>query len=830
MKARSLWPRLIPFFVLLAFFAIALWVRIGLPFSQVFTSNGIIFTGNDAYYHMRVVQSLVDNFPHFPKVDPYLQFGSLYTVIPSFFQWLLASVIWVIGLGHPSQHLIDLIGAYYPAVLGALTVIPAFFIGKGLWGRHGVWAGAIAAGLVALLPGEFLGRSILGFTDQHVMETLLSTTAMMFLIYAVKWARERQITFRDILKPGWGKIGKPALFSLLSGLFLGLYIFSWQGALLVVFAVAAFLVVQFVVDHLKGRSTDYLAFSGGLVFLVTLLFLPVAPGPLYLPSLTIGLLVAVALGLLSWFMASRKLPRILYPAVVVVGGVGGLGLLYLADPQLVRNMLAAFNIFTPSGTLLATIEAQSIFTPVSGGTGFFDSPAWINFYFALPLAFLGLVILLGRYLLRHGKAEYGAFIVWSLVMLVATAGQRRFAYYFAINVALLAAYAAVLFYYLLDWVLAYTGGDQTRTIRANALELEGLTVKEPAAEATAVPRSKKARRRELQIQRRRELQRRRLTHDQAARARLVRQYVSVSVSCVVMFFVLFSPLIVFPDKAHGLVKAPAIATAASAPYAPSDGWMKALTWMADNTTEPLGSAADYYKHYDSSFTYPASAYSVTAWWDYGYWITYIGHRIPSANPGQSTEAVTRVARFLTAQDEASAEAIANEMKTGYVVLDYQTVTSKFWAVAQWAGQKQSDYFEVYWNPKTGQQELLIYPAYYQSMAARLYSFNGTAQAGTNPLVVEYRVVNTPQGSYKEIVSEHPFSTYAEAKAFMDSQTSGNFTLVGGLAPGSSSSDPLVSPVPLEALQHYKLVYSTQSMVYISTTAQTPEIDMFQRLP
>ncbi len=821
MQARGLISRLLPVLELILIFGVALLIRVLLPYHFVFTSDGIAFTGNDAYYHMHLVQSLVNNFPHFPGIDPYLLFGQLYEITPSFFQWLLGTAAWIFSFGSPSPHLVDVLGVYYPAVLGALTVVPVYFIGRVLWGRHGHWAGMVAAALVAVLPGEFLGRSILGFTDQHVMETLLSTTMALFLIMALKSSRIREITFLDFRRLDWGKILRPSIYAILCGIFLGLYIFAWQGALLMVFAVAVFFIVQCIIDHLRQRSTEYLAVTGILIFLVSLIFLPVVPSSLYPPSLLIGLLIPLGLGIVSYLMVKFRINRFFFPLAVLVGGLGAYGILYLINQSLVNNMTAAFDIFRPNETLLATVEAQSIFTPVSGGSGFFDTPAWLNFYLTLPAALIGGLILLYQALTKRGSAEKVALIIWTLIMVIATAGQRRFAYYLAVNIALLAGYAAILGYYLISWIIAKTGGEHTRSLGWSVVDLDGLTDKEPAAETTTPVSNKKARRREQQLARKRELARRRESVEHTRSVTLARDYFSIALTAVVVFMLLFSPLIVFADKAHNFDSPPTIATANAAPYAPSSAWMKAMAWMKDNTPEPLGSADAYAAHYTKDFTYSGSAYSVMSWWDYGYWITYMGHRIPVANPGQDQTAVPKVANFLLAQDEVSAEAIAEANQTGYVVLDYLTTTNKFWAMATWAGKEQAEFFEVYWDPDARQSKLYIYPEYYQSMASRLYSFNGTAQAGINTLVVEYTTRTTDEGSYKEVVNETRFDTYNEAVVFIAGKSSENFVIAG--------TDVLVSPVPLAALEHYRIVYETEEKVSVSSSAQTAEIKIFERV-
>jgi dolichyl-phosphooligosaccharide-protein glycotransferase len=137
-----------------------------------------------------------------------------------------------------------------PAVLGTLTLIPVYFIGRELFNR---WAGLIAAALVAILPSELMHRSLLGFTDHHVAEVLFSTTSVLFLILAVRRAREREISFHHLLTRDWPAIRRPLIYALLAGLFLGFYLLTWQGGLMFIFIIFAYLVVQFIVDHLRQQ-------------------------------------------------------------------------------------------------------------------------------------------------------------------------------------------------------------------------------------------------------------------------------------------------------------------------------------------------------------------------------------------------------------------------------------------------------------------------------------------------------------------------------------------------------------------------------------------------
>ena len=69
-----MWKKLDIIKELLAVFGImvaSLLLRVILPYNQIFTDLGIKYNMNDAYYHMRIVDNLVANFPHLTFYDPY---------------------------------------------------------------------------------------------------------------------------------------------------------------------------------------------------------------------------------------------------------------------------------------------------------------------------------------------------------------------------------------------------------------------------------------------------------------------------------------------------------------------------------------------------------------------------------------------------------------------------------------------------------------------------------------------------------------------------------------------------------------------------------------
>ncbi len=752
------------------FFAVALWFRAFLPYDKIFVGDWIKFSSADAYYHMRLVDNLVHNFPHHTSVDPYFLYpGATGAISIRFFGWLLATTSWIIGLGSPTQHTIDVVSVYFPAVLGALTVIPVYFIGKELFGR---WAGVFSAGLLAILPGEFMGRSILGFTDYHIAETLFTTVTMLFVILAIKAANQRQLTFSHLKHRDWMTIRKPFIYSLLAGIFLGIYIFTWRGALLFVFITFVYFAIQFIIDHLKHKSTDYLCFVGVIFFSVALLIsLLISVSLLYWASLIIALLIPLVLSGVSWLMTSKKVKPAYYPLTLFGLGLAGLGLFYLISPSLLSSMLGAFRIFAPAGAQLTTIEMQPLISTLYGNP---FRLVWGNFTTGFFLSFVSLGILI-YLIIKQDSTGKSLLVVWSLVILAATLGQRRFGYYFAVNVALLTGY--------LSWRILELAGFRELTAKA-AKTAKGVVSRKVRPQKGGLP----------------------ITINHAVMALAV----------LIVFFVAFFWNI-----------QPAIGTAGAARFAPSDAWVSSLTWLRENTPEPFGDPDAYYQLHElpppgESYKYPESAYGVLAWWDYGYWITRIAHRIPNANPSQSPQALTSVASFFTSQDEKSANEIAQELNSAYVIIDHETALSKFWAIVTWAGREQTEYFDIYLVP---QEDHLVartfyYPEYYRSVGARLYNFDGKAVTPESLWVISYQENADEAGNlYKIITGAEQFDTYEEAEAYLLSQESTNYRIAG--------MNPMISPVPLEALEHYELIHNSDNKVFLPDGRQVPAVKIFE---
>jgi len=841
------------------FFGVSLFIRVYFPHDQVFIGEWIKFTSVDAYFHMRLVDNLVHNFPNLIDFDPYLIYPSGMNLGNiQFFDWFLAGIIWVIGLGSPTQHTIDVIGVYFPAVLAALTVIPVFFIGRELFGR---WAGVIAAGLIAILPGEYLGRSILGFTDHHVAETLLTALTMMFLIMTIKRAHESGFTVKHLWNRDWKAIRKPIIYSTLTGLSLGIYLVTWIGGLLFVFIILLYLFVQFIIDHLRRNKTDYLLLAGTITFFLALIIYVIFVGGTFTMKSSsmvpwLALLMAAVLPIILHSISLRfrgwNFKSYYYPVTLIALGVAAVFIGRAIYPDFVRNVFDVFNLLA-SRTI---IEMQPFLRPHEEWTA---QLAWGNFntnFFLAALVIFYYMIYYFLHIFIGGKvsrfkiggfqlfpeslpAETNILLIWSLIILLATLGQRRFAYYLAVNVALLSGFLSWQFFKInrdvhfsakhlnifvslgaIIYLVFYSSITPVAVAIMVAMliafigwqflqALDFLKFSKPKPQPQIKSRHK-----------------RRASGGFSSAL----YYTNIAVVIIVIFFLVFFPNIsVAKDVASG------------AQFAPPNAWVRSLDWMKENTPEPFGDSNFYYELYEpprpgKQYNYPDSAYAVMAWVDYGYWITRIAQRPVNLTPGPGG---FHVATFLLSQSEDSSKQvewqtsreqalipeseIIDKIGAKYIMLDSQTTTSKLWALIFWSEQERTNYFDNYFMPQEKNQLVkitLFYPEYYRSLAVRLYNFDGKAVTPAQVAVISY--VEKPfqdGGMVKVINGVEVFPSYEEAQSYVSGQKSGQYRIV--------SESPFISAVPLEEVEHYKLVYSSPESQDQPGVGKVPAVKIFE---
>jgi oligosaccharyl transferase (archaeosortase A-associated) len=506
-----------------------------------------------------------------------------------------------------------------------------------------------------------------------------------------------------------------------------------------------------------------------------------------------------------WLMDYRGIKRAYYPlALAGLGLIGVLGF-YVIDPSLLGSMWGKLSLFTPGARAETVAEVRGLFSV--------DRGMWINFTTSFIMALMAM-LLITYTTIRERSAEKVLLLVWTLVMLIATVGQVRFTYYFAVNVALLSGY---LCWKIPGWVSAI---------------LSWIGFREPRIEKRRRPRTR-GRRMEPRTEPRTESRTGSWVGWRGFRTKFLRpKYVSPALGIIIVFFLAFYPNIGFYPFYRGIGQSMETAKMPTVQPTTIDQWHDALLWMRDNTPDPFQDPDFYYQLYQTpaggQYDYPESAYGVMSWWDYGHWITAIAHRIPNANPFQS--GAVDAGLFFTCQNETEANAMLDKLGSKYIIIDYEMATGKFYAMVIWADK--SPFFELYYNETTVEWVEYYYPEYYNSMSSRLYNFGGKAVDSDSGLayVISYeeRKITDPQTgktywikvvTNEELYGELP--TYEEAKAYEEAHPKQK--IVG--------KSPWVSCISLEPLEHYELIYQSGSTIIMWEDGSTiTYVEIFEYVP
>lgn len=414
------------YFFLFLVFILALIFRFA-SIDGVFSGKEIIFPGFDGYYHLRLITYSVHNFPGFLGSDTYVNYPIGYTVgwMP-FYDLAVAFLTSLFTFGSPTIRNIETIAAIFPAVLGAITVIPIFFIGKELRDSR---LGILSSFLFAIMPAH-LAVSRFGLIDHHVAEVFLFTMILLFITLSIKDDTKKDNTKTNLIFAGT------------AGLFIGILVFTWSAAHIYIAVFSLFFVILYGVNLFRGISSKKVILTGAVTGFIAL-FISVILYifhwiPLYqVAGVVAFLLLATVPGIISSVMQKKKIHWLIYPAFIVSIVIFMLGIIAFFPAQFgifdeAINYLTRENIV---GTIAETRPfAEDYFSFISAL--YFSAP----FGFALIFAFIGLIYYIVSELGSKFSPGKLLFLISALSMILLTLQQVRFSYLSSIFVAILAAY------------------------------------------------------------------------------------------------------------------------------------------------------------------------------------------------------------------------------------------------------------------------------------------------------------------------------------------------------------------------------------------------------
>ena len=733
MKIKS---KVIAGFLIFAIFALAILLRVCFSYGTVMSeaSSGFVkYSADDGVYHMRLVENELlgghfpfriyfDPFTYFPN-GTYIHFGPLY-------DWLLCLTIWLATFGHPTLKAINAIAPFVPAVMGSLVVFLVYFIAKKLWSKP---VALFSALLIAIFP-TFLFRSLLGNTDHHVAEVFFSTLTMLFLFYLTIGRKSQSFKEAVTDRKFW-------LFTILTGVSMGLYFLTWTGALLFLFIVFCFACFYYIYQYFFGHLEEWVLLAGTIIFLISLLMISpffgypdFVNGRIYNLSHFLcflgGILVFFAIGILGRYLKSKNKKPYFLPLFLFLGLLLGGMVLKFVSPLLFDAIIrTALEVNYGYGKEVNRFVRQFIgeMSPLgfNGAFNIFSAIFWLS------MVALGIFI---YRLIKQRKPEYFLLVIWTLIILFVVGvipffGQNRNAYYLCVNIALLGGF----------------------------LIAEGFKFGWKALEKAN-------------------------DFEDKSYLRFYFNVTAVIIIFNIVFFTLypfpFNIYDTYPESMPNLVKR--VMDSAKSPGTMSDDWYETLKWLKNNTPDP---GVDYYAFYKAPainglYQYPSQAYGVLAKWDVGHDITYYSHRIPTANPFQ--EGIGKInddgtvepgeGTFFLETNEKAATGYLDTLRAKYVIIDssLSDPNGNFRGYVNWINGNM----ESYTGGKLAETEPTKYDL---AMSTRLYFLDGSYASMIKtvkkekvnlviPSLSHFRLVYESKTD-KSIFLENDYKTAKQVKVF-----------------------------------------------------------------
>lgn len=385
--------------------AVAFTVRVYAPWDTVFAGDRIDFLETDAWYHVRLIENQVRNWPWRVTLDPYAAPGGQFVPVAPLFDTITATVT-MLGYGRGADaSAIERIAAFIPPVLGVLTIVLVWALVRAVFDRR---ASLLSAALLAILPGHFLDRTLLGFYDHHALEACLAVATLYAFARALR---------RPVEAP-------------VAGVVLGLYLLAWSSGAFLVGVFVGWL-LMFVPLARKADDLAVAARVSGVAALVALVMVVLFhdAGMYRYASQPVALVLfaSVAFAIrVAGGRVSMQLPGVgtIVGAVVVVGGIA-LAVVWWLSPTVITQLLFDMQRLAPDARRMAVLEARPLF--LYPGNWRWQQP-WEFFRTGFFVGVIGLVAFVPQ-LWRERRAIDLLIWLFTLAMFVATIGQNRFGYY-----------------------------------------------------------------------------------------------------------------------------------------------------------------------------------------------------------------------------------------------------------------------------------------------------------------------------------------------------------------------------------------------------------------
>ncbi len=381
------------------------------------------FSGNDPYYHKRVVDYIQQSHSHLIE-DNMLNYpvGGA-NPRPPFYNWFVAvfGIILSPLFGFNVKLATESIMYLAPSFWGALTVFPVYFLAKDMFGKK---AGVISAFLMAFMPSH-IERSPSGFSDHDSIVVFFVVLSIFLLFRAYRtlkhedWVKDWRST--NSIYKGFSTFfrkNKVSLYySLLSGVSLATIALTWKGFPYALVIIIIYYMLQLLFDRFRHVDS-----TGVFICTFLALFSALAISFPYYYVLSFGtwatpvyfLAAVVVIGVL--LIPTRDYPWIIVlPLGVIVSLVGYLFLSIIA-PAAAEALITGQGYFVKTKLYSTIAEAQP-----PAFSKLIVSYAMIVFF----LAVIGIVKAAFQ-VPKHWKREFVFIVVWAIVAVYMAMSAARF--------------------------------------------------------------------------------------------------------------------------------------------------------------------------------------------------------------------------------------------------------------------------------------------------------------------------------------------------------------------------------------------------------------------
>ena len=389
---------------------VAAGLRLWAPWDDVFGPERVNFLETDAWYHVRLAESQVRNFPHRVTVDPYAAPNGQYVAVAPLLDTVIAATAFVTRGRNAPEPYIEQIAALVPAIAGVLAVVAVWALATIAFDRR---AGLIAALLAAVLPGHFLDRTLVGFVDHHALEVLLSFATLASIAY--------------------GTVAG-------AGVCLGLYLLAWASGSYFVFILAVWIVLAAMLAPAQGAAIGrFTAIMAAIALAIVLVF---QDPNLFRYNTQVAALTGLLLVSLAVMFFANHLVKVI--GAVALLSVTLVLVTWMLLPGLFNQVVTDLNRFRSDSARMAVLEARPLF--LYTGNWVWSQP-WTFFRSGF---YVGIIAVLGLAWAtrRSRRADHLLILCFTIANYLATLGQNRFGYYLVPATAVVMSWLAVR---VLDW-------------------------------------------------------------------------------------------------------------------------------------------------------------------------------------------------------------------------------------------------------------------------------------------------------------------------------------------------------------------------------------------